>query len=378
MKKKLLAFITALVFAFCFMAFAACNDNDEEPNGGDERQEPSYETLTNDQFKLNMQGLASIENYVSNVSGYKFNVNLTADNDDDGMTIGLSVILDASVLTDVSVSAHLSVQPLFGQEAEQTLLNVYLYGETLYVDLTSGGITQKDSIGGIGNDVTELLSLLLGSGEIEIPSFEIPDVDVSDDELGEYLQIVEQLCDYFGDYLTIKYCAELGHYEISLLHPQGGSDGTNDMDAFTATANMYVKNNRLTSVNFSFVADEFSLTASLEEYKGRIDYPAQPDSYEGELLDALEVVYNNRDLSESAFYGEWVKIDDETVTMTIDESGVTIGEQNYYDVLSYSVLMLCDDDMLIMITQGESPTYDVIVVMSIEDGTVSAFIRRTE
>lgn len=377
MKKKLLALITALVFAFCFMVFAACNDNDEEPNGDEESQEPSYATLTNDQFKLNMQGLASIENYVSNVSGYKFNVNLTADND-DGMAIALSVILDASVLTDVSVSAHLSVQPLFDQEAEQTLLNVYLYGETLYVDLTSGEITQKDSISGIGNDVTELLSLLLGSGEIEIPSFEIPDVDVAGDELGEYLQIVEQICDYFGDYLTIKYCAELGHYEISLLHPQGGSDGTNDIDAFTATANMYVKNNRLTSVNFSFVAAEFSLTASLEEYKGRIDYPVQPDSYEGELLDAFEAVYNNRDLSESAFYGEWVKIDDETVTMTIDESGVTINGQSYYDVLSYSVLMLCDDDVLITLTQGESPTDDVIVVMDINDGTVSAFTRIIE
>ncbi len=377
MKKKLLALITALVFAFCFMVFAACNDNDEESNGGEESQEPSYATLTNDQFKLNMQGLASIENYVSNVSGYKFNVNLTADND-DGMAIALSVILDASVLTDVSVSAHLSVQPLFDQEAEQTLLNVYLYGETLYVDLTSGEITQKDSISGIGNDVTELLSLLLGSGEIEIPSFEIPDVDVAGDELGEYLQIVEQICDYFGDYLTIKYCAELGHYEISLLHPQGGSDGTNDIDAFTATANMYVKNNRLTSVNFSFVADEFSLTASLEEYKGRIDYPAQPDSYEGELLDAFEAVYNNRDLSESAFYGEWVKIDDETVTMTIDESGVTINGQSYYDVLSYSVLMLCDDDVLITLTQGESPADDVIVVMDINGGTVSAFTRIIE
>lgn len=342
--KKLFYVLVATIVAFSVLAFAACDKPDDE-----EPPAPTYEAISTQQFEMAAQSFGVFENYL-NVLGYKLDgefVDVVAND-----VITLSAKLDIGVLEDVALSVSLGVN--YDQAGGTgSLFNAYLYSKTLYVDYTQDGVTSKDSVTGVNNDITELLaSFVVGEqGSLDLG------IDTTD---------FDAIVEYFKGYLTVTYCAELGHYVLKVDYSQGGTYNGEYIDPFTLDVDLYVMNNRITKIEATFDSAQYQFDIALSEYIGSIDYPQDINSYNGTMLDEVESLISNVDLPETAFYGQWISGDD---TLVIGEQGVSQDGETFVEAYSFATYMVYGENNIIILY----PEDEMIIVMNVQDGSVAQY-----
>ena len=351
--KKILSIFVGVILALGAFSFVGCDKPDEETPP----PEPQYQALTVQQFETVTQSFGVIENYL-NVLGYKFNGEIVDHATNDVVT--LDAKLDMSILEDVALSVRIGVN--YDQAGGTgSLINAYLYNQTLYVDYTQDGVVSKDSITGINNDVTEILaSFVTGDGGL----------DVGNVDLGIDTTELDALIEYLKGYLTISYCAELGHYDLKIDYSQGGMYEGENIDPFMMDVDLYVLNNRVTKIEVYFDSAEYVISATISEYNGAIDYPQDASSYNGTILDEIENLMDNADLPESVFYGEWSS---DSETLIISEQGVSEDGQTFIEAYSFATYMFYGESTIIMLY----PEDETLVVMDLQSGESMVYTKVT-
>lgn len=301
MKFKLIAALLILIIAVCVVG---CNSNE-----GENTRDTVYLTVTYDQFADNVKKFTPVANY-DDVNGYKFDLSYKSDVTGNMFNFTAEGVLDISNFDDVAFSIsclrEYNQMPSDGNGNEQegnsgtvtvaavynsrTVYNAYLYNHTLYVDLKENNKPiQKDSVKNINNSFADILALITGDSAFDFDGYAGKAVDILND---------------FSDYTNILYCEKLGHYIINVNFSEGGEINDKEIDPFTISADLYVKDDRITelSVNVKFIGRGVEIKGAIKEDEGNIDRPENPDSYTGKLLDEIEQILLAK---EADFYGEW-------------------------------------------------------------------------
>ncbi|MCH5163387.1 MAG: hypothetical protein J1F36_00050 [Clostridiales bacterium] len=274
MKSRFFAAAIAIVIAVCALSSVACTKKEHQPE---------YVTLTLEQFKANAEEFTELTNYLS-ATGYKLDLEAQSTIDNIESSYNLSAILNLQDTTDVQLSVNFTSTNggnipgvMDGTLSLPQSLNVYMYDHTLYADVEIDyliSMTLKDSMP-VDNDLTSILNTII-NGDTNLPNVNVPTSDI------------EAMLDYFKDYLTITYCEELGHYILDLNYTGGTYDGE-QIDPFTAKAELYVSSARITKVSLNFDSAEAKASGTLTESTEAIKRPSNPGSYEGGMLfDMLE------------------------------------------------------------------------------------------